>query len=233
MEKHFDWTSVEPKWRERWRDLGVGHADIASTKPVYVIALPPPNITGALHMGHASTFSIQDTLCRQRRMRGFEVEWCPGTDHAAIATQNVIERQLADEGTTKEELGRVAFQARVDAWYEEYGGRIYEQMRRMGYTCDWERSRFTLDDSYVRAIRRVFKSLFDEGLVYRGPRIVNWCPRCESAISDEEIDWQEHTDTLYYLTYPVVEGGSITVATVRPETMLGDAGIAVAPGDPR
>ena len=147
MEKHFDWASVEPRWRERWRALEVGHADITSTKPVYVIALPPPNITGALHMGHASTFSIQDTLCRHRRMRGFEVEWCPGTDHAAIATQNVIERQLADEGTTKEALGRAAFQSRVDAWYEEYGGRIYEQMRRMGYTCDWDRMRFTLDDA--------------------------------------------------------------------------------------
>ncbi len=233
MEKHFDWSRVEPKWRERWRELEVGHADIASTKPVYVIALPPPNITGALHMGHASTFSIQDTLCRHRRMRGFEVEWCPGTDHAAIATQNVIERQLADEGTTKEALGRAAFQQRVDAWYEEYGGLIYEQMRRMGYTCDWERSRFTLDDSYVHAIRLVFKTLFDEGLVYRGPRIVNWCPRCGSAISDEEIDWQEQTDPLYYIKYPVEGGAHITVATVRPETMLGDTGVAVAPGDSR
>jgi valyl-tRNA synthetase len=233
MEKHFDWTSVEPKWRERWQELEVGHADVTTTKPAFVIALPPPNITGALHMGHASTFSIQDTVVRQRRMRGFEVEWCPGTDHAAIATQNVIERQLAEEGTTKEALGREAFQARVDAWYEEYGGRIYEQMRRMGYTCDWSRSRFTLDDQYVRAIRLVFKTLFDEGLVYRGPRIVNWCPRCRSAISDEEIDWQEHTDPLYYLKYPVDGGMDITVATVRPETMLGDSGVAVAPGDTR
>ncbi len=144
--------------------------------PRIVIALPPPNITGVLHMGHASTFSIQDTVCRERRMRGYEVEWAPGTDHAAIATQNVIERQLAEEGLTKEALGRAAFQTRVDAWYEEYGGRIIEQMRRMGYTCDWERLRFTLDDRYVHAIRLVFKTLFDEGLVYRGPRIVNWCP---------------------------------------------------------
>ncbi len=233
MNTNFDWSSVEPKWRERWSELRVGHADVTSSKPAFVIALPPPNITGALHMGHASTFSIQDTVSRHRRMRGFEVEWCPGTDHAAIATQNVIERQLADEGTTKEALGRAAFQTRVDAWYEDYGGRIYEQMRRMGYTCDWERSRFTLDDQYVHAIRVAFKTLFDEGLVYRGPRIVNWCPRCGSAISDEEIDWQEHTDTLYYLKYPVEGGPSITVATVRPETMLGDTGVAVAPGDAR
>ena len=233
MNTNFDWSSVEPKWRERWSELRVGHADVTSTKPAFVVALPPPNITGALHMGHASTFSIQDTVCRHRRMCGFEVEWCPGTDHAAIATQNVIERQLSEEGTTKEALGRAAFQMRVDAWYEEYGGRIYEQMRRMGYTCDWERSRFTLDDPYVHAIRVAFKTLFDEGLVYRGPRIVNWCPRCGSAISDEEIDWQEQTDTLYYLKYPVEGGLSITVATVRPETMLGDTGVAVAPGDAR
>ena len=233
MNTNFDWSSVEPKWRERWSELRVGHADVTSTKPAFVIALPPPNITGVLHMGHASTFSIQDTVCRERRMRGYEVEWAPGTDHAAIATQNVIERQLAEEGLTKEALGRAAFQTRVDAWYEEYGGRIIEQMRRMGYTCDWDRLRFTLDDQYVRAIRLVFKTLFDEGLVYRGPRIVNWCPYCHSAISDEEIDWREQTDTLYYLKYPVEGGQSITVATVRPETMLGDTGVAVAPGDSR
>lgn len=233
METTFEPTSVELRWRQRWEELGIGHADISSTRPTYVIALPPPNITGALHMGHACGFSIQDTLVRQKRMAGFEVEWCPGTDHAAIATQNVIERQLADEGTTKEALGRAAFQARVDAWYEEYGGRIYEQMRRLGYTCDWARSRFTLDRAYVRAIRVAFKALFDAGLIYRGPRIVNWCPRDQSAISDEEIEWREHRDTLYYLRYPVDGGGDIVVATVRPETMLGDSGVAVSPGDPR
>ncbi len=211
----------------------MGHADPESPRRTFVIALPPPNITGALHMGHACGFSIQDALSRHHRMLGDEVEWCPGTDHAAIATQNVIERQLAAEGTTKELLGRAAFQTRVDAWYEEYGGRIYEQMRRLGFTCDWERSRFTLDDAYVRAIRTVFKALYDEGLIYRGPRIVNWCPRDQSAISDEEIDWQEHRDTLYYLRYPVEGGDHVVVATVRPETMLADTGVAVAPGDAR
>ncbi|MBV8445841.1 MAG: class I tRNA ligase family protein, partial [Candidatus Dormibacteraeota bacterium] len=226
-------AEVEPRWRQRWADLEVGHADPRSTKPKFVIALPPPNITGALHMGHACGFSIDDALCRNARMRGFEVEWCPGTDHAAIATQNVIERQLADEGTTKEALGRHRFRERVDAWYEEYGGRILEQMRRLGYLCDWPRLRFTLDDDYVHAIRLVFKTLYDEGRIYRGPRIVNWCPRDRSAISDEEIDWQEHTDRLYHLRYPVEGGAFVTVATVRPETMLGDTGVAVAPGDPR
>lgn len=233
METTFDPTSVELRWRQRWEELGIGHAGVSSTRPTYVIALPPPNITGALHMGHACGFSIQDTLARQKRMAGFEVEWCPGTDHAAIATQNVIERQLADEGTSKEALGRAGFQARVDAWYEEYGGRIYEQMRRLGYTCDWPRSRFTLDPEYVRAIRVAFKALFDAGLIYRGPRIVNWCPRDRSALSDEEIEWREHRDTLYYLRYPVDGGGDIVVATVRPETMLGDSGVAVSPGDAR
>ena len=233
MEKAFDPHGVEPHWRARWEELRIGIADPTSDKPRYSIGLPPPNITGVLHLGHAMGFSIQDTLSRHHRMRGFEVEWCPGTDHAAIATQNVIERQLTAEGTTKEALGRPMFQARVDAWYEEYGGRIYEQMRRLGFTCDWSRARFTLDDAYVRAIRVVFKSLFDDGLIYRGPRIVNWCPRCLSAISDEEIDWQEQVDSLVYLRYPVDGGGQVVVATVRPETMLGDAAVAVAPGDPR
>jgi valyl-tRNA synthetase len=233
MEKSFDPSTVEPHWRARWEELGVGIADVESAKPNYSIALPPPNITGVLHLGHACGFSIQDTLSRHRRMRGFEVEWCPGTDHAAIATQNVIERQLAEEGTTKEALGRELFQARVDDWYRDYGGRIFEQMRRLGFTCDWTRTRFTLDAEYVRAIRTVFKDLFDAGLIYRGPRIVNWCPRCRSAISDEEIDWQEHTDTLFHLRYPIEGGGEIVVATVRPETMLGDTAVAVSPGDAR
>ncbi|MGH7749442.1 MAG: class I tRNA ligase family protein, partial [Candidatus Dormibacteria bacterium] len=143
------------------------------------------------------------------------------------------ERQLASEGTTKEELGREQFQVRVDAWYEEYGGRIFEQMRRLGFSCDWSRARFTLDPAYVRAIRVVFKELYDTGLIYRGPRIVNWCPRCGSAISDEEVEWQEHTDSLVRIRYPVDGGGEIVIATVRPETMLGDTGVAVSPGDPR
>ncbi len=233
MEKAFDPRVVEPAWRARWEELGIGIADRDSVRPPFTIALPPPNITGALHLGHACGFSIQDTLSRHHRMLGYEVEWCPGTDHAAIATQNVIERQLAAEGTSKEEIGRAQFQVRVDAWYEEYGGRIYEQMRRLGFTCDWSRTRFTLDTEYVRAIRTVFKDLFDAGLIYRGPRIVNWCPSDLSAISDEEIDWQEHTDTLVHLRYPIEGGGDIVVATVRPETMLGDSAVAVAPGDAR
>ena len=233
MEPKFSSAEAESRWRRRWEELGVGRADVASRRPGFTIALPPPNITAPLHMGHAMGGSVQDILARHRRMLGAEVEWCPGTDHAAIATNAVIERQLLAEGTSRETIGRAAFQARVDAWYEECGGRIYEQMRRLGFTCDWPRSRFTLDDAYVRAIRTVFKALFDEGLIYRGPRIVNWCPHDRSAISDEEIDWVEHHDTLTRLRYPVEGGGEVVVATVRPETMLGDTAVAVNPEDAR
>jgi valyl-tRNA synthetase len=233
MEKRFSPRDVEARWRERWESLRIGHADVHSTRAPFVIALPPPNITGELHMGHACGSSIQDALSRHHRMLGEEVEWCPGTDHAAIATQNVIERQLAAEGTSKEQLGRERFQQRVDAWYEEYGGRIFEQMRRLGFTCDWARARFTLDDAYVRAIRVAFKALYDEGLIYRGPRMVNWCPHDRSAISDEEVDWQEHDDVLYHVRYAVEGGDYITIATVRPETILGDTGVAVARDDVR
>jgi valyl-tRNA synthetase len=233
MEPKFDPAAVEPRWRQRWEELGVGVADAASSRPSFVIALPPPNITGVLHMGHAMGGSVQDAIARHRRMHGYEVEWCPGTDHAAIATNAVIERQLAAEGTSREEIGRAAFQARVDAWYEEYGGRIYDQMRRLGFSCDWSRARFTLDDAYVRAIRVAFKALFDDGLIYRGPRIVNWCPHDRSAISDEEVEWVEHQDTLVHIRYPLEGGGEVVVATVRPETMLGDTAVAVNAEDPR
>jgi valyl-tRNA synthetase len=233
MEPKFEAAEVESRWRLRWEELGVGRADAGSQRPAFTIALPPPNITAPLHMGHAMGFSVQDILARHARMMGAEVEWCPGTDHAAIATNAVIERQLIAEGTSREAIGRAAFQARVDAWYEECGGRIYEQMRRLGFTCDWSRSRFTLDAAYVRSIRTVFKALFDEGLIYRGPRIVNWCPHDRSAISDEEVEWVEHHDTLTRLRYPVEGGGEVVVATVRPETMLGDTAVAVNPDDPR
>jgi valyl-tRNA synthetase len=226
--------STEQRWRQRWAEIDLGRADPASPKPAFSIAQPPPNITGSLHMGHALNALVQDALCRFYRMNGYEVCWVPGTDHAAIATQNVIERQLADEGTTKEELGRPAFAARVDAWYETYQGRILEQLRRMGATCDWARERFTLDDAYVRVIRIVFGELYRQGLIYRGPRIVNWCPRCRSAISDEEVEYQEQLDTFYYVRYPLLEGsGSLEVATTRPETILADVAVAVAPGDER
>ncbi|MGC1908425.1 MAG: valine--tRNA ligase [Candidatus Dormiibacterota bacterium] len=234
METAYQPEATERRWRQRWVELELGAADPASPKPAFSIALPPPNITGSLHMGHALNALVQDALCRFHRMRGFEVCWVPGTDHAAIATQNVIERQLADEGRTKEELGREAFGVLVEAWYQEYQGRILEQLRRLGATCDWARGRFTMDDGYVRVIRTVFSGLYREGLIYRGPRIVNWCPRCRSAISDEEVDYQEQQDTFYYVSYPLVGApGALEVATTRPETILADVAVAVSPGDQR
>lgn len=230
----FDPAATEAIWRGRWEELHLGEADVDSPRPSFSIALPPPNITGALHMGHALNAVIQDSLSRFHRMLGYEVCWVPGTDHAAIATQNVIERQLAQEGTTKEQLGRQAFNERVDAWYRTYQGRIVEQLRRMGASCDWSRERFTLDDAYVRVIRTAFKELFDQGLIYRGPRIVNWCPRCHSAISDEEVEYREHHDTFYFVRYRSPDGGGgLVIATTRPETIVADVAVAVAPGDPR
>jgi valyl-tRNA synthetase len=234
VEAAYQPETTERRWRERWAEMGLGAADPASPKPAFSIAQPPPNITGSLHMGHALNALVQDALCRFYRMNGYEVCWVPGTDHAAIATQNVIERQLADEGTTKEELGREAFALRVDAWYQNYQGRILEQLRRLGATCDWARERFTLDEPYVRVIRTVFAELYLQGLIYRGPRIVNWCPRCRSAISDEEVEYQEHQDTFYYVRYALVDGGgALEIATTRPETILADVAVAVAPEDKR
>ncbi len=234
MEPTYQPAAAEARLRARWRELNLGAADPTSGRPAFSIALPPPNITGSLHMGHALNLVIQDALCRYHRMRGFEVCWVPGTDHAAIATQNVIERQLAAEGTSKEELGREAFGRRVDDWYRTYRGRIREQMEALGASCDWGRERFTLDPEYVRVIRIVFGELYRQGLIYRGPRIVNWCPRCRSAISDEEVTYQEQDDTFYFVRYRGAEGGEgLVVATTRPETILADVAVAVAPGDER
>lgn len=233
MERRFEPDVIEPHWRERWRRLGVGEANVQSHNPRFSMVLPAPNITGNLHLGHAVSYSLQDVLARYHRMRGEEVEWCPGLDHAAIATQNVIERQLATEGTCKEVIGRAAFQQRVDRWYRECGEHIVEQMQRLGFSCDWRRSRFNLDETYGRAVRRAFKTWFDAGLMYRGPRIVNWCSRCQSAISDEEVAWREQPAAMYHVRFVLSGGGSVTVGTTRPEMLFGATGLAVSPGDSR
>ncbi len=233
MQKAFAPAEVEPRWRARWEELKVGVADPESPREPFTIALPPPNVTAELHLGHAAGFSVQDALCRFMRMSGREVEWAPGTDHAAIATNAVMERRLALEGRTREQVGRAAFDVMVQDWYRSTGARILEQMRLLGFTLDWTRTRFTMDEAYERSIRTAFVALFEQGLIYRGPRIVNWCPHDRSAISDEEVNWEEHTDRLVRLRYPVEGGGEVVVATVRPETMLGDTGVAVPPGDPR
>src|SRR5438105_7885851 len=227
--------SVEPVWSRGGDDARLFRADPRSSKPKYSIAVPPPNVTGELHMGHALNGTLQDIWSRYRRMTGYEVLWLPGTDHAAIATQNVIERQLAQEGTSKEELGREAFEQRVEEWYLTVGATIIDQFRELGASLDLSRLRFTMDPGYVRAVRTAFVHFWEKGWLYRGPRIVNWCPRCQSAISDLEVEWREHTDTLFFVRYPVEElpEEALVIATVRPETMLADTGVAVHPDDPR
>ncbi len=226
-------AEVERKWYAYWLEKNKFVADVGSSRPAYSIVLPPPNVTGSLHMGHALNITLQDILIRWKRMKGFNVLWVPGTDHAGIATQNVVERQLAEEGLHRRDLGREEFEARVWAWKEVAEKRILGQMRRLGCACDWSRTRFTLDDGLSRAVREVFVRLYEEGLVYRGEYIVNWCPRCSTAISDLEVEYTSAKGKLWHLRYPLQEGGFVVVATTRPETMLGDAAVMVHPDDDR
>jgi valyl-tRNA synthetase len=234
MPTAYDPRAIEPGWAARWEEARLFVADAGSPKQKYTIALPPPNVTGELHLGHALNGALQDVWARYRRMTGYEVLWLPGTDHAAIATQNVIEKQLAREGTTKESIGRAAFEELVEEWYRNVGATIVTQFHVLGASLDMTRLRFTMDPDYVRAVRTAFVLYYDKGWLYRGPRIVNWCPYCLSAISDLEIEWRTHEDTLYYISYPI-EGSdeTLTIATVRPETMLADTGVAVHPDDER
>jgi len=232
MASRYDPKSVESRWYQTWDKRGYFKPRPGRTGQTFTVSMPPPNITGELHMGHAM-YTLQDLLIRWHRMLGDESLWVPGTDHAAIATQNVIEKQLAREGTSKEKIGRDAFDRRVQEWYAKTGDTILRQMRYLGFSADWSRIRFTMDPDYVAAIRRVFVDLWKEGLIYRGPRIVNWCPRDLSSISDLEVEYEEADDFLYFLRYPIEGGGSVSVATARPETMVGDTGVAVHPEDPR
>ncbi len=230
----FDPAQVEARWEAAWREAGVGHADPAADRPPYAIAIPPPNVTGALHMGHALNNTIQDVLIRTRRMSGHETMWICGTDHAGIATQAVVEKALASEGVRRADLGRDEFVRRVWEWKAEYGGRIIGQLRRLGCTLDFERERFTMDDAYARAVQHVFVDLHRKGHIYRDRYMVNWDPGLGSAISDLEVEDREVTDRLIGIAYPLSDGtGEIVVATVRPETMLGDTAVAVSPGDDR
>jgi len=231
----YDPSRVERRVFEEWMQAGYFHppAD-GSPSENYSIAIPPPNVTGALHMGHALNGAIQDALIRMQRMRGRNALWILGTDHAGIGTQAVVEKELAEEGTSRQQIGRDAFAERVWAWKERYGSEIVEQYKRLGASCDYERERFTLDEGYVRAVYRVFKRLYDRGLIYRDNYIVNWDPGLQSAISDLEVVNREIVDTIYEIDYPLEDGdGIVTVATVRPETMLADTAVAVNPGDDR
>ena len=234
LSKAFEHSEVDPRWYAFWESIGAFRADPASGKPRFSMVIPPPNVTGSLHMGHALNHTLPDIIARWKRMQGYDVLWLPGTDHAGIATQNVVEKQLAQEGKTRHDLGREAFEARVWEWVKKSHGTITGQMRKLGESVDWSRERFTLDEQLSRAVRRVFVSLYDEGLIYRGAYMVNWCPRCRTALSDLEVVHKDTTGKLWYVRYPGADGGpGVTVATTRPETMLGDSAIAVNPDDPR
>ena len=225
---------VEERWQLTWEEERLYHADPDDPAPTYVIAVPPPNVTGALHMGHALNGTLQDVLIRLHRMRGFNTLWQPGYDHAGIATQAVVEKELRKEGTSRQAIGREAFVERVWEWLREYGGVIMSQFRRLGCSLDYERERFTMDDGYVRAVMRFFVHLYERGWMYRANRIINWCTDCQTSISDLEVEHLEIDDPLTYARYPFVEGGgSVTVATVRPATMLADVAVAVHPEDER
>ncbi|MDO9507983.1 MAG: valine--tRNA ligase [Thermovirgaceae bacterium] len=230
--KSYDPEPIEKKWYERWTEKGLFRGDEKSDKPSFCIVIPPPNVTGSLHMGHALNNTLQDISCRFMRMSGYNVLWLPGTDHAGIATQNVVEKSLAANGVSRHDLGREAFVEKIWEWKKEYGSRIINQLKRLGASCDWERERFTMDEGLSRAVRAVFVRLYKEGLIYRGKYIINWCPRCRTALSDLEVDHHEEKGKIFFIRYPFNDGpGHVVVATTRPETILGDVAIAVHPRD--
>lgn len=235
LDKTYSPHDVENRWYQRWIDAGLFHADPAHSGQPYSMVIPPPNVTGSLHVGHALNNTLQDILIRWRRMQGRNVLWMPGTDHAGIATQNVVERQLQAEGTSREALGREEFLKRVWSWKEKSGGTIIGQLKKLGASCDWERERFTMDPGLSEAVREVFVRLHQDGLLYRGERLINWCPRCLTALSDIEVEHEEATGKLYTIRYHLVDDPTqcLLVATTRPETLFGDTAVAVHPEDER
>ncbi|HWP84785.1 MAG TPA: valine--tRNA ligase, partial [Terriglobia bacterium] len=232
--KVYNPSEIEPRWAQEWVEKQIYAADASSHRPMFSIVIPPPNVTGSLHMGHMLEHTQIDIIVRWKRMQGMNTLWLPGTDHAGIATQMVVERQLAEIQLDRRALGREAFEKRVWDWKEKSGNLIKKQMIRLGASCDWSRERFTLDPGLSRAVREVFVSLYEDGLIYRGKYIVNWCPRCQTAISDLEVVHEETQGSLYYIRYPVIGTKEfLIVATTRPETMLGDTAVAVNPDDER
>lgn len=235
LEKTYDPKQFEERIYQSWEADGDFIADSRSEKPSYTIVMPPPNVTGQLHLGHAINNTLQDILIRWKRMSGYEVLWVPGTDHASISTEAKVVEKLAREGKTKDMLGREGFLKEAWAWTEEYGGTIRRQLRKLGISCDWSRERFTLDEGLSKAVQEVFVKLYEEGLIYRGDRIVNWCPSCGTAISDAEVEHKDEIGHLWYIRYPVKDGDgeAVMIATTRPETLLGDLAVAVNPNDER
>ncbi len=250
LSPRYNSQETESKWLKVWKDGNIFHAVADPKKKPFTVVIPPPNVTGILHMGHALNNTLQDILVRYKRMNGFEALWMPGTDHAGIATQNVVEKDLAKESKGRQDIGRDAFIERLWAWKQQYGDTIIHQLEKLGSSCDWPRTRFTMDDAYSEAVKEAFIHLYDKGLIYQGQYIINWCPRCQTALSDEEAEHQEKNGKLYHIKYPFKDKSlsfpnasvgnpeqanldGIIVATTRPETMLGDTAVAVNPQDER
>ena len=235
LPKTYDPKSVEDKLYKFWVDSGFFHAEVNPDKKPYTIVIPPPNVTGQLHMGHAFDETLQDILIRTKRMQGYEALWMPGTDHAGIATQIKVEENLRkEEGLTRYDLGREEFLKRVWAWKDKFGSRIISQLKKLGTSCDWDRERFTMDEGCSKAVREVFVNLYNKGLIYKGHRIINWCPHCATALSDAEVEYETQPGKLWHIRYPLADGsGELVVATTRPETFMGDTGVAVNPNDDR
>ncbi|MBR6608020.1 MAG: class I tRNA ligase family protein, partial [Oscillospiraceae bacterium] len=234
LEKVYDPKQVEDKTYANWVEKNYFHAAPNPEKKPYTIVMPPPNITGQLHLGHALDCTLQDSIIRFKRMQGFEALWLPGTDHASIATEAKIVEAMRAEGVTKDDLGREGFLERAWKWKETYGGRIVSQLKKMGSSCDWERERFTMDEGCSEAVKEVFVRLYEKGLIYRGERIINWCPHCKTSISDAEVEFEEHDGHFWHIRYPLSDGsGYMEIATTRPETLLGDTALAVHPDDER
>ncbi|MBO7534328.1 MAG: valine--tRNA ligase, partial [Victivallales bacterium] len=235
LSKAYDPAEVESKWYKIWEERGYFHADVNSSKKPYTIVIPPPNVTGQLTMGHILNNTLQDILIRFEKLNGRETCWLPGTDHAGIATQTKVEKEIKkNEGLTRYDLGREKFLERVWAWKEQYGGKIIKQLRSLGTSCDWQRERFTMDEGLSAAVQECFIRLYNKGLIYKGHRIINWCPKGRTALSDEEVIYKEEKGHLWHFRYPYADGsGYVVIATTRPETLMGDTAVAVNPSDER
>jgi valyl-tRNA synthetase len=232
ISKAFDPNEAESRLYEKWTNSGYFKPKAGKKGKKFSIVMPPPNITGQLHMGHALDNTLQDTLTRYKRMSGYETLWVPGTDHASIATEARIVATMREEGLTKDDLGRDKFLERAWAWKEQYGGRIVEQLKKIGSSCDWSHERFTMDEGCSDAVKEVFVKYYNQGLIYRGERIINWCPHCLTSISNSEVDYADQAGHFWHLRYPFEDGsGYIDLATTRPETLLGDTAVAVNPKD--
>ena len=234
LPKTYEPKDVENRLYQFWTENGYFHTERDPKKKPFTIVMPPPNVTGQLHMGHAMDAAMQDVLIRFKRMQGYAALWVPGVDHAGIATQIRVEEELRKEGLTRYDLGREEFLKRVWDWKRQYGDRIVEQQKKLGASCDWDRARFTMDKGCSNAVREVFVNLYEQGLIYKGSRIINWCPHCVTALSDAEVEYVDKPGHLWHIRYPLADGsGEVVVATTRPETMLGDSGVCVNPNDER